>query len=80
MLIKTGANASMGTALLAAGSAIVSNTIVTTASMIFMSNISVGGTAGALWISNVTANASFYIRSTIATDSSKIAYLIIEPA
>ena len=78
--IKEGANASMGTALLQGGTAVVSNTLISADTRVFLQNISLGGTAGVLYVSNVTSGTSFYIRSTISTDSSKVCYLLIEPA
>jgi hypothetical protein len=80
LLIKEGVNASMGTAFLQGGTAIVSDTIVNANSRIFLTNIALGGTAGALWVSSITTASSFKVQSTVATDSSTIAYLIIEPA
>lgn len=79
-LIKEGANASMGTALLQGGTAIVSTTLIAAQSRIFISNIALGGTAGALYVASITTATSFKIQSTVATDSSKVAWLVIEPA
>ena len=80
LLIKEGANASMGTALMSGGTAIVSNTLVTTSSRIFLTRATLGGTAGALWSYAITSGSKFMIGSTIATESSVVCYEIIEPA
>ena len=80
MLIKEGVNASMGTALMSGGTALVSNTLVSTNSRIFLTRASLIGTAGALWAYAVTAGATFRIGSTISTESSVICYQILEPA
>ena len=77
--IKTGANSTMGTAMLQGGTAVVSNTTITTASHIFLTNMTVGGTAGSLYISNVTNGAFFQINSTITTATAKVSWLIVEP-
>jgi hypothetical protein len=80
LLIKEGVNASMGTALMAGGTALVSNTLVTTSSRIFLTRAVLGGTAGALWSYAVTSGAAFRIGSTVTTESSIIAFQIVEPA
>jgi hypothetical protein len=80
LLIKEGVNASMGTALMSGGTALVSNTLVTTSSRIFLTRATLGGTAGALWAYAVTSGATFRIGSSVTTESSNIAYLLVEPA
>jgi len=80
ILIKEGSNASLGTALMAGGTALVSNTLVSANTRIFLTRAVLGGTAGALWCHSVTAGTSFRIASTITTESSTIAYFLIEPA
>ena len=80
LLIKEGVNASMGTALMAGGTAIVSNTLVSATSRIFLTRATLIGTAGALWCYATTVGSKFMIGSTVATESSIIAYQIIEPS
>lgn len=77
--VKEGANAKMGTATLVAGSVVVSNTSVTANSRIMLTTQTPGGTIGVQYISARTAGTSFTITSTSNTDTSTIAYLIIEP-
>jgi hypothetical protein len=78
--IKEGTNAAMGRATLVAGSATVSNTLVTANSHIFLSNDEPSGSIGALSVSARTAGTSFTITSTNAGDTSGISWLIVEPA
>ena len=77
--IKEGANATMGTTILVAGTQVVSTTKVTANSRIFLTNNANGGTVGALYVSARSAGISFTITSTSGTDTSTIAWLIIEP-
>jgi hypothetical protein len=77
--IKEGSNASLGTAVLVAGTATVNNTLVTANSRIFLTAQAAGGTPGAVYVSARTAGTSFAITSTSGTDTSTVAYLIIEP-
>lgn len=78
--IKEGSGAKMGINALVAGTVTVANTSVTAASRIFLTNNNLGGTAGFLRISARTAGTSFTILSSSATDTSTIAWHIIEPA
>lgn len=78
--IKEGSNAKMGTATLVAGLAVVSNTSVTASSRIFLTSNADGGTPGWLRVSARTAATSFTITSSSGTDTSTVAYLIMEPA
>lgn len=78
--IKEGSNASMGTAILAGGTATVNTTLVTANSRIFLTAQSTGGTPGALRVSARTPGTSFVITSTSATDTSTVAWHIVEPA
>lgn len=80
ILIKEGANASMGTATLVAGTVTVNNTLVTANSRILLTAQNTGGTPGALRISARVAATSFTITSTSATDTSLVAWQILEPA
>jgi hypothetical protein len=78
--VKEGSNAKMGTATLVAGTKVVSTTAVTATSRVFLTAQSVGGTAGALAVTARTAGTSFTITSTSGTDTSTVAWLIVEPS
>jgi hypothetical protein len=78
--IAEGANARMGVATLVAGTVTVANTSVTANSRIFLTSQVDGGTPGWLRVSARTAATSFTITSSSATDTSTVAYLIVEPA
>lgn len=78
--IAEGSNCKMGTATLVAGTVTVNTTAVTANSRIFLSNNANGGTVGALYVSARTAGTSFVITSTSATDTSTVAWLLLEPA
>src|SRR5262249_39141703 len=77
--IKEGTNASMGAATLALGTVTVNTTAVTANSRIFLTIQSAAGVIGTPYISARTAGTSFTITSTSALDTSKIAWLIVEP-
>lgn len=78
--VKEGSNAKMGVSTLVAGTVTVSNTSVTANSRIFLTSQSDGGTPGFVRVSTRTAATSFVITSSSATDTSVIAWQIIEPA
>lgn len=80
--IKEGTNAKMGVATLAAGTVTVSNTAVTANSRIFLNAQSLGTVSApsALCISARTAGTSFTILASQNTDTSVIAWQIVEPA
>lgn len=78
--IKEGSNATMGTATLSGGTVVVSTTKVTANSRIFLTNNTLGGTAGFLRVSARTAGTSFTILSSNAADTSVIAWVLLEPA
>lgn len=78
--IKEGTNAAMGTAVLSAGLATVNTTAVSANSRILLTAQSPGGTAGALRVNTRTAGTSFQIASTSTTDTSTVAWVILEPA
>lgn len=78
--VKEGSNAKMGTATLVAGAATVNTSVVTATSRIFLTVQTAGGTQGHLRISARTAGSSFTITSTSATETSTVAWLIVEPA
>jgi hypothetical protein len=80
--VKEGSNAKMGTATLVAGTATVATTAVTANSRIFLTAQSLGTVAvpQALAVTARTAATSFVITSADATDTSVIAWHMIEPA
>jgi hypothetical protein len=79
--VAEGSNAKMGiTAAMTAGSIVVSTTAVTANSRIFLTAQNTGGTAGALRVSARTAATSFTITSTSGSDTSTVAWMIVEPA
>lgn len=78
--LKTGSNATAGFATLVAGSVIVPTTAVGASTMIFAMNNTNSGTPGAVSVSARTSGASFTITSTSATDTSSVAWLLINPA
>lgn len=78
--VKEGANAKQGTAVLAAGTVTVGNTAITANSRVFLTIQVPGGAVGAVYVSARVAGTSFTIKSTSATDTSTVAYEIIEPA
>lgn len=78
--VKEGSNAKMGTATLVAGTVTVSNTSVTANSRIFLTSNADGGIPGFLRVSARSASTSFTITSSSGTDTSTVAWLILEPA
>jgi hypothetical protein len=76
---ETGGNRAMGLATLVAGTVTVNNAVITANSRVFTSRQTTGGTVGHLSISNKVAGTSFRINSSSATDTSTVAYLIVEP-
>lgn len=80
--IREGSNAAMGTATLSAGTVTVSNTLVTSSSRIFLTPQSLGTVSvpSACGISARSAGTSFTILCSQATDTSVIAWQIVEPA
>jgi hypothetical protein len=78
--IKEGANGSMGSAVLVGGTVTVANTLVTASSRIFLTSQVDGGAVGFLRISARVAATSFTITSSSGTDTSTVAWLIVEPA
>lgn len=80
LMVAEGSNAKMGTVALTAGAATVSTTAVTANSRIFLTNQALGGTAGFLRVSARTAGTSFTITSSSGTDTSTIAWMLVEPA
>jgi hypothetical protein len=78
--VAEGANAKLGVATLVAGAVTVANTSVTAISRIYLTSQADGGTPGWLRVSTRTVGTSFVITSSSVTDTSTVAYLIIEPA
>jgi hypothetical protein len=79
LAVKEGSNAKQGLVTLVAGASTVSNTSVTNSSRIFVciQNPN-GGTPGAVYVSSKTNGSNFIIQSTSNTDTSVVAYEIIE--
>jgi hypothetical protein len=82
LLIKEGANGTSGVATLVAGTVVVSTTKVTATSRIQLTAQSLGTvtTPKALAVTARTAGTSFTITSADNTDTSPVAWTIIEPA
>lgn len=77
--VKTGADATAGTATLAAGTATVTTAKVTASSIILLTHQTAGGVPGAAHVSARTPGTSFTITG-LATDTSTVGWLIVEPA
>ncbi len=78
--VKEGSNAKMGTATLVAGTVTVNTTAVTANSRIFLTQQTLSGTAGSVYVSARTAGTSFTITSTNAANTAAVAWMIVEPA
>lgn len=78
--IAEGANARMGVATLVGGTVTVANTSVTATTRIFLTSQADGGAPGFLRVSARVAATSFTITSGSGTDTSTVAYLLVEPA
>lgn len=77
--VKTGSNAKAGHATCSSGSVVVGNTSVTSTSHIHLTIMTPGGTVlGNPWLSAVTAGTGFTISCSGASDTSVVAYDIIE--
>jgi hypothetical protein len=79
LLVTEGTNATMGTATLVGGAATVSTTKVTASSRIFLTSQANGGTPGFLRVTARTAATSFVVTSSSSSDTSTVAWIIIEP-
>jgi hypothetical protein len=80
LLVVEGSNRKQGTATLNGTTAVVvPNTAVTATSRIFLTTQLGAGTVGAPYVSARTAGTSFSIKSTVAGDTSTVAYFITEP-
>jgi hypothetical protein len=82
LYLKEGTNATMGTATLVTGVKVVNTTKVTANSRIFLTTQSLGTVAApkAVAVTARTAGTSFTITSADATDTSVIAWMIVEPS
>jgi hypothetical protein len=78
--ITEGTNARMGRATLVAGTVTVATTAVAATSEVFLTCQTPGGTPGFLRVSARTAGVSFTIQSSSGTDTSVVAWMIVEPA
>jgi hypothetical protein len=78
--LREGSNAIMGVATMVAGVATVPNTAVTANSRIFVTSNSDGGTPGAFRISSRIPGTSFNITCTQNTNTSQVAWLLLNPA
>jgi hypothetical protein len=82
LYVKEGSNATMGIATLVAGTVVVSTTKVTANSRIFITRQTLGTIAIPVDVSVTarTAATSFTITSADVTDTSTVAWMIVEPA
>lgn len=80
LIVREGTNARMGRSTLVAGTVVVANTSVTANTEIFLTCQTPGGTPGFLRVSARTAATSFTILSSSGTDTSVVAWLLLEPA
>jgi hypothetical protein len=79
--IKTGSNCKMGTGTLASGTATISTTAVTAASLIFLTDTQSGVVnIGILTVSAISAGVSFTVKSSNVLDASTFNWLIMEPS
>lgn len=78
--VPAGSNLRMGTATLVAGTATVSNSLVTANSVILLTDQDGGGTEGFLVVSARTPGTSFTITSSSSSHTAKVGWLILEPA
>lgn len=76
--VKTGTNSKMGVAVLVGGTVTVANTSVTANSRIYLTPQADGGTPGWPRITAKTVGTSFVITSSSASDTSTIAWHIVE--
>lgn len=78
--VKEGANAKMGIATLVGGTVTVSTTAVANTSRVFLTIQAPSGTVGTTYVSSRIASTSFTITSTSGTDTSAVAWLIVDPS
>lgn len=75
--IATGSNASVGTATLVTGTVTVATTAAATASKIFVTVVTPGGTQGFLSVPTIVNGTSFTINSTSGTETSTVNWWIV---
>jgi len=82
LAVKEGANARSGVSTLVAGTVVVANTSVTATTRIQLTAQSLGTVTApkALAVTARTAGTSFTITSADATDTSVVAWFLVEPA
>jgi hypothetical protein len=68
-----------GTVTLVGGTATVSDATITASTRILLTSQSDGGTPGWLRVSSRSAGVNFVISSSSGTDTSTVAYVLIEP-
>lgn len=78
--LAEGANARMGVATLVGGTVTVNNTLVGANTRIFLTSQTSGAAPGAVRVSARSNGVSFTITSASGTDTSQVAWLLIEPA
>lgn len=80
LFLKEGSNCTMGDTDLVSGTKTINTAKVTANSRIFLTTQSTGGvTPGHHWISTRTAATSFVIQSSVATDTSNVSWVLVEP-
>jgi len=76
--ILAGDNAAVGTSKLTSGYVLIANTLVTDASLIFLTIQQLGThSPGILYIGTITSGTSFEVSSSLAEDDSYFAYMIV---
>jgi hypothetical protein len=78
--VREGSNAKMGIATLVGGTVTVNTTAVGASSRIFLTSQTSGGTPGSVGVSARVNGTSFTITSTSGTDTSQVAWMIVDPA
>lgn len=77
--IPEGTNACMGTATLNGTTAVtVTTTAVDSNTRIFLTIQTPGGTVGAPYVSSITAGTSFAVKSTSGSDTSTVAWMLVD--
>ncbi|MEU3289887.1 right-handed parallel beta-helix repeat-containing protein [Streptomyces longwoodensis] len=80
-VVPSGGNAArMGTAVLAGGTATVTTTAIGASSVVMLTVQTPGGTVGSPYVNTRTANTSFVIKSTSASDTSTVGWRILDPS
>lgn len=76
--VKTGSNASVGTAVLSAGTVTVNNTLITANSQIQLTPQDGSANIGSVWVSAKTVGTSFVISSSNVLDTRTVFWQLIE--